>query len=104
MKDASESHNNVHETVTLMANIMNYLSISMYEGLFTYNHEQARAELNTIYNSVSLKCNEPPSLDDSVNFYRNIFYLKGVTDTDDDTYHTYMRQLKTYIQKCKDSS
>ena len=103
-KDASENHNNVHETVTLMANIMNYLNVSLYEGLFTYNHEQARAELNTIYNSVCLKCNEPPSLDDSVNFYRNIFYLKSVTDTDDITYHAYIRQLKAYIQKCKESS
>ena len=105
MKNATNENNNgIHETVTLMANIMNYLSVSLYEGLFTYNHEQARAELNTIYNSVSLKSNEPPSLDDSLNFYRNIFYLKSVTDTDDNTYHAYVRQLKTYIQKCKDSS
>jgi hypothetical protein len=104
MKEDATTNNGIHETVSLMANIINYLSVSLYEGLFTYNHEQARAELNTIYNSVSLKSNEPPSLDDSVNFYRNIFYLKSVTDTDDNTYHAYVRQLKIYIQKCKDSS
>lgn len=96
--------NNVHEIIKLMANMMNYLSVSLYEGLFTYNHEQARAELNSIYQSVTLKSSEPPSLDDSINFYRNVIYLKSVTDTDDATYYTYMRQLKSYIQKLKDSS
>jgi hypothetical protein len=84
--------------ITLMANIINYLNVSFYESFFTYNHEQARAELNAIYDSVSLR---PPSLDDSVTFYRNVIYLKGVTDTDDDTYHTYIRDLKSYIQKNK---
>jgi len=85
-----------------MANMINYLNVSFYESLFTYNHEQARTELNAIYESVGLKCcREPPYLDDSINFYRNVIYLKGVTDTDDDTYHTYMRHLKSYIQKNK---
>ena len=88
-----------NEIVILMANMMNYLNASFYESLFTYNHEQARAELNAIYESVVLKCTEPPSLDDSINFYRNVIYLKNVTDTDDITYHAYMRQLKTYIQQ-----
>jgi hypothetical protein len=93
-----------NEIVKLMANMMNYLNVSFYESLFTYNHEQARAELNAIYESVALKCSEPPSLDDSNNFYRNVIYLNSVTDTDDDTYHTYMRQLKSYIRKLKESS
>lgn len=95
---------NNNEIVILMANMINYLNVSFYESLFTYNHEQARAELNAIYESVSLKCTESPSLEDSNNFYRNLIYLKSVTDTDDGTYHTYMRQLKSYIQKLKESS
>lgn len=107
----SDQHNNngnhdnsVHEIVELMANIMNYLNVSLYEGLFTYNHEQARAGLNSIYQSVTLKSSQPPSLDECVNFYRDVFYLKNVTDTDDNTYHAYIHQLKSYIQKLKDSS
>ena len=44
-----------NEIVILMANMINYLNVSFYESLFTYNHEQARAELNTIYQSVTLK-------------------------------------------------
>jgi hypothetical protein len=98
------NNNNEIEIVILMANMLNYLNVSFYESLFTYNHEQARAELNAIYESVGLKCKEPPSLDESINFYRNVIYLKSVTDTDDGTYHTYMRQLKSYIQKLKESS
>jgi hypothetical protein len=99
--DVFENNNN--EIVIVMANMINYLNVSFYESLFTYNHEQARAELNAIYQSVSKKCTEPPSFDDSNNFYRNIIYLKGVTDTDDITYHTYMRKLKSYIQKLKEN-
>jgi hypothetical protein len=97
----NNNNNNNNETVILVTNMINYLNVSFYESLFTYNHEQARAELNAIYESVTLKCTEPPSLDDVATFYRNVLYLKSVTDTDDSTYHTYMRQLKSYIQKLK---
>ena len=97
----NNNNNNNNEIVILMANMINYLNVSFYESLFTYNHEQARAELNAIYESVALKCTESPSLDDIVNFYRNVIYLKSVTDTDDSAYYTYMRQLKSYIQKLK---
>jgi hypothetical protein len=100
----NNSHNSVHEIVELMANMINYLNVSLYEGLFTYNHEQARAELNSIYQSVTLKSNQPPCLDDTINFYRNVIYLKSVTDTDDATYYTYIRQLKSYLQTFKDLS
>jgi hypothetical protein len=97
----NNNNNNNNEIIILMANMINYLNVSFYESLFTYNHEQARAELNEIYESVALKCTESPSLDDVATFYRNVLYLKNVTDTDDSTYHTYMRQLKSYIQKLK---
>ena len=104
MNSADLVENNINEIVILMANMINYLNASLYESLFTYNHQQARAELNAIYESVSTNRMVPPSLDDSINFYRNMIYLKSVTETDDDTYHTYMRQLKSYIQKLKGSS
>jgi hypothetical protein len=99
LNEKVENDENVHEIVILMANMLNYLNVSLYESLFTYNHEQAYAKLKTTYQIVSLKCSESPSLNESVEFYRNITYLKNVTDTDDITYHAYMRQLKTYIQK-----
>ena len=99
--DAVDNNNNNNEIVILVTSMINYLNVSFYESLFTYNHEQARAELNEIYESVALKCTESPSLDDVATFYRNVIYLQSVIDTDDSTYHTYMRQLKSYIQKLK---
>ena len=97
----NNNNNNNNEIVILMANMINYLNVSFYESLFTYNHEQARAELNAIYESVALKCTESPSLDDVATFYRNVLYLKSVIDTDDSAYYRYMRQLQSYIQKLK---
>ena len=105
MNDAIESKelNNksndcsVHKIVELMANMINYLNVSLYEGQFTYNHEQSRAKLNEIYDYVSKMPFRAPSLDDSVDFYNNVKWLKGVTDTDDPYYYLYMRELNNYI-------
>jgi hypothetical protein len=63
------SANNIAQ---LMANFINYLNVSLYEGTFTYNHEQARARLNEIYDSVSKTPSSPPSLEDSVDFNNNV--------------------------------
>ena len=87
----------IHDIVQVMANIINYLNVSLYEGLFTYNDEQSRAIINSIYNIVSTTPSLGPSLDISTSFYNNIIFLKKVTDTDDQDYHIYMRKLKNYI-------
>ena len=42
----------VHGIVQVMANVINYLDVSLYEGLFTYNDEQSRAIINSIYKTV----------------------------------------------------
>jgi hypothetical protein len=90
--------------VQLMANFINYLNVSLYEGTFTYNHEQARAKLNEIYDSVSRTPSSPPSLEDSIDFYHNVNYLTNVTYTDDPDYYTYKRNLKNYINVLKKNS
>jgi hypothetical protein len=87
----------VNNIVQLMANFINYLNVSLYEGTFTYNHEQARTRLNEIYVSVSKTPSLPPSLEDSIDFYQNVNYLTNVTYTDDPDYYTYKRNLKNYI-------
>ena len=94
----------VNNIVQLMANFINYLNVSLYEGTFTYNHEQARAKLNDLYDSVSKTPSSPPSLEDSIDFYHNVNYLTNVTYTDDSDYHTYKRNLKTYINMLKKNS
>jgi hypothetical protein len=86
----------VHPILSLMANMMNYLNVSLYEGQFTYNDEQARATLNEIYDRVSVS-NAPPSLSDTDAFYRNVGYLRHVTDTDDADYARYMCEFRRYV-------
>jgi glutamate formiminotransferase len=81
----------------LMANILNYLNVSLYEGTFTYKHEQARAGLNTIYDAVSAAPTISPSLNECRDFYYNMECLTNVTDTDDPNYYIYKRALRNHI-------
>jgi hypothetical protein len=87
----------VHPIVQIMANIMNYFSVSLYVDRFTKTHEDSYAILNSIYDIVSSTPSTAPSLNDSQQFYNNIVYLAGVTYTDDPDYYTYKRTLRKYI-------
>ncbi len=91
-------HQTTHHIVQLMANILNYLSVSLYQGQFTYNHERSYAELNDLYDNLSKTPHEAPSIKDITCFYDNLIYLKNVTDTDDPDYSIYMNELKKYIK------
>ena len=91
-------NNNINKIVITMANMLNYLNVSLYEGQFTYKHEQARLKINEIYDSV-VSTKTPfvaPSLETIAEFYNNVKYLKNVTDTDDPDYYQYMRELRNY--------
>ena len=91
-------NNNINKIVITMANMLNYLNVSLYEGQFTYKHEQARAKINEIYDTVSKMPNPPnPPLHAIAEFYNNVKCLKNVTDTDDPDYYQYMRELGNYF-------
>ena len=92
---------NPNRIVSLMACMMNYLNASLYEGQFTYNHEQARGRLNEICDSVSKTPLMAPSVSDSEAFYRNVRCLRRVTDTYDPDYASYMGELHRYIVAAK---
>ena len=98
MNDTTEKQT-VHYIVQLMANILNYLSVSLYQGQFTYVHERSYAELNGLYDNLSKTPHEVPSIKDITCFYNNLVYLKNVTDTDDSDYSIYMNEFKKYIKK-----
>jgi glutamate formiminotransferase len=87
----------VHDVVQIMANMINYLSVSLYESAFTKNHEDAYYVLRSIYDSVALRPSVLPSLQDIKQFYENIVYLGSVTYTEDPDYYTYKRGLRKYI-------
>jgi hypothetical protein len=82
--------------ITTMANMINYLNVSLYEGQLRHDHEQARADLNKIFDIVSKKPTTSPSPDLVRMFHSCVVSLKRVTDTDDADYHNYIRQLREY--------
>jgi hypothetical protein len=91
----------VAPAVSTMAGMINYLTVSFYEGQFTYNDEQAWARLNDIYDRISKTPTVAPSVSDIREFYNNIAFLWHVTETDDPDYDRYMRQLRRHIQANK---
>ena len=95
----NDAQPNPHPIITTMANMMNYLTVSLYQGQFTYKHEQAWARLNSIYYHIS-KTSTPTeilSLDIIKDFHNNIETLWFVTETDDPDYDTYMKELRSHI-------
>jgi hypothetical protein len=95
----NDDKNSVHHVVQLMANIINYLNVSLYQGQFTHNHEQSFLQINELYEKISKTPFTAPTIEDITCVYNNLIYLKNVTDTDDPDYHSYMRNLKKYICK-----
>lgn len=100
--DATVSTSCVQDTpvpatvITTMANMINYLSASMYQGQFTHNHEQAWTRLNEIY-TLSSKTPDASASTDMVEEFRScVASLENVTETDDADYYNYMRQLRQY--------
>jgi len=87
----------VNEIVQLMADFINYMGVSLYEGEFTKNHEDSYSTLLSIYDSVATTPSMAPSLYDCAQFYDNIVYLTNVTYTDDPDYYTLKRTLRKYI-------
>jgi hypothetical protein len=85
------------EIVALLANFINYLNVSFYEGQMTQKHEAARANLNAIYDAVSKTPDTPPTIVQCVSFYNDICVLRDVTYTDDPDYFIYCGLLRRYI-------
>ena len=83
--------------VETMAGVINYLTVSLYQGRFTYNHEQSWARLNEMYDRISKTPTVAPPVSDIQEFYNHVIFLWRVTDTDDQDYHIYTRNLRRYI-------
>lgn len=97
MTDAVAAAAPAAPAIAIMAGMINYLTVSLYQGQFTYNDEQAWAMLNDIYDRVSKTPSIAPSVSDIREFYNNIAFLWHVTETDDPDYDRYMRQLRRHI-------
>jgi hypothetical protein len=89
--------NEPNEIVSLFANFINYLNASYFEAQFTQKHEEARANIELIYDTVSKTPTISPSKDQCISFYNDIRVLESVTFTEDPDYFTYKRLLRKYI-------
>jgi hypothetical protein len=89
--------------ISLFANFINYLNASYYEAQFTHKHEQARANIHSIYAAVSATPDITPTREQCVSFYNDIRVLENVTETDDPDYHRYKRMLRSYIAELSPS-
>lgn len=87
----------VHDVIQIMAHMINYLSVSLYESEFTKNHQDSYTNLKNIYDNVCLTPSIKPSINDISQFYDNIVYLGKVTFTDDPDYYKYKIGLRKYI-------
>lgn len=94
---SSDTTNEPDKMVVLISNFINYLNVSFYEYQFTQKHEQARANLNNIYDIVSKTPHQPPTLEQCISFYNDVRVLERVTETDDPIYYTYKRLLILHI-------
>lgn len=95
--DDVEPSSRIDKTVMLMTNIMNYLSVSLYEGSFKQCHQEALSDLNSVYNKISKQPYDPPSCEDAVVFYNSFAALSKVTYTDDPDYSRFRKSLFNYI-------
>lgn len=89
--------------ISLFANFINYLNASYYEAQFTHKHEQARANIHSIYAAVSATPDITPTREQCVSFYNDIRVLENVTETDDPDYHRYKQMLRSYIAELSPS-
>lgn len=85
------------QLIETMTNIMNYLSVSLYESQFTKNHEDSYMTLCSIYTNVASQPSTILRYIDIKQFYDNIVYLGSVTYTDDPDYYKYKIILRKYI-------
>lgn len=105
LRDHDDTDKRVNPVVQLMANMINYLNVSLYEGQFTLQHEQSRRRLNEIYDTYATNIDPSirvqPTLYDITEFYTNVNHLRNVTETDDQDYTHYMRSFIHHIHTYK---
>jgi hypothetical protein len=85
------------DVMETMANMLNYLTVSLYQGQLTQLHQESLARLNEIYDTVSKTPNTTPSIEIVREFYNTLVSLRSITETEDEEYLDYTRLLRQYI-------
>jgi hypothetical protein len=85
------------DILSVMACVLNYLSVSSYEHYYTLHHQEYRKDMNNIYES-GAKAKGAVTLESCKHFYECLKRLESVTETDDDPdYYEFRRKLRRFI-------
>jgi hypothetical protein len=84
------------DVLSVMACVLNYLSVSSYEHYYMLHHQEYRKNMNDIYEK-GTKTKGAITLESCMHFYECLKRLEGVTDTDDPDYYEYRRKMRRFI-------
>jgi len=84
------------DILSVMACVLNYLSVSSYDNYYTLHHQEYRRDMNNIYES-GAKAKGAITLESCKHFYECLKRLESVTETDDPDYYEFRRKLRRFI-------
>jgi hypothetical protein len=83
------------DILSVMACVLNYLSVSSYEHYYTLHHQECRKNMNYTYEK-GTKTKSAITLESCKHFYECLKWLESVTDTDDPDYYEFRRKLRRF--------
>jgi len=84
------------DVLSVMAGVLNYLSVSSYDHYYTLHHQECRKDMNDIYES-GAKAKGAITLENCKHFYECLKRLESVTETDDPDYYEFRRKLRRFV-------
>jgi len=84
------------DVLSVMAGVLNYLSVSSYEHYYTLHHQEFRKDKNEI-NERGAKPKGAITLENCKYFYECLKRLESVTETDDLDYYEFRRKLRRFV-------
>ena len=81
------------DILSVMCNVLNYMTLSSYDYYYTQYHQECRNEMNAVYDSGARSI----TVESCKHFYECLKRLESVTDTDDPDYYEYRRKMRRFI-------
>jgi ketopantoate hydroxymethyltransferase len=81
------------DILSVMACVLNYLTVSSYDYYYTQYHQECRNEMNAVYDNGATSI----TVESCKHFYECLKRLESVTDTDDPDYYEFRRKIRRFI-------
>ena len=81
------------DIIGVMCNVLNYMTLSLYDYYYTQYHQECRNEMNAVYDKGASSI----TVESCKHFYECLKRLESVTDTDDPDYYEYRRKMRRFI-------